>query len=84
VVRTVGVAIQRVVRGGCRYLDRFGHLGRRQSCNSNSLFLAVRGTTRWSLRLTGRFVTGPWALRFRVYDLARNTGRPPPVRFRIR
>jgi hypothetical protein len=82
-VRRVLVAVSVFVRGGCRFVDSRGRLGRKRSCH-RPVFVAAHGAERWSARFKGRYPHGVWVVRFRAYDSAGNVVRPRPRRFRVR
>jgi hypothetical protein len=83
-VRRVILAVARLRHSGCQFIDSQGHLGHTRSCRIHPHFLPAQGTTSWRLELHGGFGSGNYAIRFRIYDVAGNVGRPQPIRFRIR
>jgi hypothetical protein len=87
-VRRTRVALAEVVRGGCRFVNARGHLGRRRSCR-RQLFLTASskgsGASR-GFRLRRRFTLPPgrYVAVVRAFDVAGNSSRPAVRRLRLR
>ena len=85
-VKRTLVALARVVKGGCRFLQSGGRFGRKVSC-SRRTFLKASGTKRWSFSRSRSFAAGPYRAWVRSIDAAGNVelaGRSNTVSFRVR
>ena len=82
-VSKVSVAIARKAAGKCRFASKKGTLGRARSCKA-PVFLAAKGTRRWSLELRGRFPKGSYHVSLRARDGAGNRERAQMLTLRLR
>jgi hypothetical protein len=67
----------------CRSLKSNGRLGTRAKC-TRLHWLAVKGTTKWSFRLSKRLTKGQYRIRTRATDFAGNVQVPRVHRLRFR
>jgi hypothetical protein len=77
----ISVALKRGQQ--CRHLTSRGRLTRRVSC-ANRRWLAVKGSSRWSFRLSKRLPRGGYMIRTRAIDFAGNRQFERPKRLRLR
>jgi len=66
-ITQVRVAVARVVRGRCRFVNRRGRMRRTTGC-AHPQFLRARGRSRWSLSLRGRFPRGRYVAFSQAID----------------
>jgi hypothetical protein len=79
----VQISVARKLGRLCRQLTRGRRLGPKRSCGRR-IWLAVKGTSRWSFRLPRRLQPGRYVVRTRALDFAGNRQRPLRRRLTIR
>jgi hypothetical protein len=85
-VKRTSVALARVVKGGCKFLQAGGAFGPRVSC-SRRVFLKAKGTKKWSFSRKRSFARGGYRAWVRSIDAAGNVelaGRDNSTSFRVR
>jgi hypothetical protein len=75
-VDRVEISVARRVAKGCRYLHTASRVSSHTtSCGKASMWLPVRGTTKWTFRLPKKLARGKYVIRTRATDFAANVER---------